>query len=173
MFVQSKPESSELGDGRPILGLAIFYCKSLSLKDVLKHENFHAVKLEHGADTLYSYQFVLGELQNRLDDIPANRILLMGDFTADPIKEIRFWTSLQRFMETYILVMKDLLLPAETFTYLNRAHDTTSCIDHIVTSKSADVNSVNMRLDMATFDHFPIAMNFPVMYQSLASTERI
>ena len=101
LFVPSKPASSELGDGRPIGGLAIFYRKSLSLRNVMNHENFHVVKLEHGVDeiiivnvympcdtrgkdSLISYQFVLRELQNLLDDIPANRLLLMGNFNAGP-----------------------------------------------------------------------------------------
>ena len=45
-----------------------------------------------------------------------------------------------------MLVMNDLLLPADAFTYLNPAHDTTLWIDHIVTSKSVDVNCVNVRI---------------------------
>ena len=71
-----------------------------------------------------------------------------------------------------MLFMSDLLLSADTFTHLSSAHDTTSWIDHIVTSKSVAVISVNVWLDWAIFYHFPIGVNLPVMYEPLAPSER-
>ena len=98
------------------------------------------------------YQNTLGELQCLLDDIQTNNLILSGDFNASYITESRFWPDLKIFTERNSLKFDDASLPSDSFTYLNPAHNTTSFIDHVISSQNMHVNNIEILYDCALFN---------------------
>ena len=182
-YVPSSPPTSQHGDGRPVGGSAVFYRKELHVSTTLSTSNFQAMKVGCSEDSfllvntymptdyrddesLSRYQCVLGELQSLLDNINIGKILIMGDLNADPIRKSKFWPSLKIFVEDNDLNINDLSLPTTTFTYLNTAYNTTSWIDHVISSKSLKIPEVSVRYDWALYDHFPILISLEHAPQS-------
>ena len=131
--VPSKPSSSHLNEGRPFGGMVIFYRKLLNIKlnVIANHEhfnvytinsnflNFHLVNVylpcdSRSAESLSSYQSILGELQMSLNALPGGHLLCVGDYNADPNKG-RFWPYVNDFLDYNNLVMNDLTLPIDSF----------------------------------------------------------
>jgi hypothetical protein len=119
----------------------------------------HVIK--RTADSLCAYQRVLGELQAAIDMLDVNNIVCIGDFNADPNRG-RVWPYLYDFIEHNHFNVPDLLLPIDTFTYLSPAHNTTSWLDHVVSSDAVNVCNVCVHYDIALFDHFPISFNIAI-----------
>ena len=109
-------------------------------------------------ESMTNYLCVLGELQNVLDTLPSNKVIMMGDFNADPIRRSRFWGLVENFSSDNGLIIEDLVLPRESFTFLSRAYNTTSWIDHVILSETIGVSSISIRYDWALYDHFPIVL---------------
>ena len=105
----SKIPDSVTADGRPIGGLAMFIRKSFAtnVSILCESENYMVAKIQIGdyfldflniympcdcrtAESLVSYQNVLGELQALFENLTGN-IILAGDFNADRNKG-RFWS---------------------------------------------------------------------------------
>ena len=173
IFKPSAPPSG-LGDGRPIGGLAIFYRKSLDMrtKSLIEHDSFLVLNLniigkeinvvnvympseDRTIDAHVKYQHVLGELQTVLQDSECD-ILFAGDFNASHLDMKRFSLDLMQFIEINSLVMKDAMLPNDSFTYLSSAHNTTSWIDHVITSNNLNISNMKVMYEKALYDHFPM-----------------
>ena len=132
---------------------------------------------DKSSETLIEYRRVLGELQSSLDVLDDTSIILMGDYNADPNKG-RFWPEIREFVHTNQFKIDDLQLPYDSFTYLSAAHNSTSWLDHIVSSGGVKVNDVRILYDLALFDHFPIGMSLyvdenPSVGQSIRSFDLI
>ena len=97
-------------------------------------------------------------MQGFLDESQCNNIVLFGDFNAAHNSGRRFWVDLEHFVQSNSLNINDLTLPADTFTYLNTAHNTTSWIDHVITSANMNVNNIAVHYEAALYDHFPMSM---------------
>ena len=80
---------------------------------------------------------------------------MVGDFNSDPNKS-RTWRDLTDFAAHNSLMIEDLKMPADSFTYLNPAHNTTSWIDHLLVSRQVHVTETKILYDKALFDHFPL-----------------
>ena len=120
-------------------------------------------------DSVFCYETVLGELQCSLDVLNADKILLIGDFNTDPSKG-NFWPRLNDFILYNDLVVNDLMLPIDTFTYLSPAHNSTSWLDHIISSDNCQLSNISIIYDKAIFDHFPIAANLSLQTASTPLT---
>ena len=183
LYVPSTHPASQHGDGRPVGGLAVFYRKELQVTQTLSSTNYQALKVGSDRDFFYllnvymptdnrdceslsNYQCVLGELQSFLDETSTNKLLMMGDLNADPIRKSRFWLSLKNFIDENELIMNDLSLPNSTFTYLNTAHNTTTWIDHVISSKSMIIPEITVRHDLALYDHFPMLINLKYQHEA-------
>ena len=185
IFQPSQPPAGE-GDGRPVGGLAVFYRKinSLAVDMTIKHEHFLITSVSLGQTQFYlgniylpcddrspeamsKYQTTLGELQSILDEIDNDRIILIGDFNTAHNAGRRFWPDLKQFIDSNELIMNDLTLPEDTFTYLNTAYDTTSWIDHIVSSRRMDIRNISVKYECALYDHFPICMTLNIEADNL------
>ena len=179
-YVPSK-NPQNLGDGRPIAGLATFYRKSLQMvvELVCKTDNFLILSVKVGSyvfylaniylpcddrslDAVARYQGVLGELQSFLDDTECSNVVLFGDFNVVYNSERRFWPDLERFIIYNQLTMNDLLLPNDTFTYLNTAHNSTTWIDHILSSSAMNISNIVVHYEAALYDHFPISLQLSI-----------
>ena len=184
-IVPSK-KASEFGDGRPIGGLAIFYRKNRGFvfSEVILNENFMVANIIMGSCSFYiinvympcdnrtiealtKYQNILGEIQSFLNDCDSNKICILGDFNADPSRG-RFWNEIENFLSDYDFKFCDDILPENSFTYLNTAYNTTTWIDHIISSKSISIDNIAVHYDLALYDHFPISATIKIdqlMYQ--------
>lgn len=171
--VPSLYATSETGEGRPSGGLVVFYHKKLRVSRIAESKHFQAVRVDfcnfHFAllniympsdhrdqESLSDFECVLGELQDILDNLDEHRVILMGDMNADPIRRSRFWPSTEEFLKHNDLNMNDLSLPLDTFTYLSAAHNSTSWIDHVMSSRNMEISQIRVRYEWSLFDHFPI-----------------
>ena len=171
----SRVAYSNSHDGRPSGGSAIFWRKSLDLavETCTLHFNYSLFTVSYNEsvfglaniympcdmrtpDSVFCYETVLGELQCSLDVLNADKILLIGDFNADPSKG-NFWPRLNDFILYNNLVVNDLMLPIDTFTYLSPAHNSTSWLDHIISSDNCQLSNISIIYDKAILDYFPIA----------------
>lgn len=162
--------------GRPLGGMVLFHRRSLDLtvETLATHDHYVIYKLsgsfddfylvnvylpcnKQDIDSLLFYQYVLGELQSAIDDNCNNRVIFIGDFNADP-NFSRFWPYLQDFINFNFLIMNDLVLSSDIFTYLSPAHNTTSWIDHIISSHVMLLDNISVLHDFALYDHFPISV---------------
>ena len=176
----SKHANSNNFDGRPYGGSAIFWRihHSIIIEVCSSDEHFVIANVSYydysfcmaniympcdkrTADSLCAYQRVLGELQAAIDMLDVNNIVCIGDFNADPNRG-RVWPYLYDFIEHNHFNVPDLLLPIDTFTYLSPAHNTTSWLDHVVSSDAVNVCNVCVHYDIALFDHFPISFNIAI-----------
>lgn len=161
-------------DGRPVGGLAILYKKTLDflIKEIVSCDNYLAVVLETeydkcclfnvympcdvGNDEIINlYLELLGSMHACMIESNIDRVIMAGDFNADPSKG-RFWNELRNFVCTNNLIMCDANLSGESFTYLSPAHNSTSWLDHIVSSQSISVSNVNILYDCVISDHIPV-----------------
>ena len=104
-------------------------CFTLSLSNIYFPYDNHSVNL------VAEYQTILAELQTAIDSAGLDKVILIGDFNADP-RRGRLWASLTDFFDANTFTVHDLSLPCDLFTYLSPSHNITSWLDHIV-SKNA------------------------------------
>ena len=169
-----------IDDGRPKGGMAIFYRRSLNLDcDLLfSTENFMFARVScqgfsfvlanvylpcdsRSLESLIEYRRVLGELQASLDGLNDTKVVLIGVYNADPNKG-RFWPELSDFVDSNFFKVNDLHLPLGSFTYLSPAHNTTSWLDHVISSRNVHIYDVEILYDQSLYDHFPVAMRLYV-----------
>ena len=119
-IVPSK-KASEFDDGRPIGGLRISYRKNMGFvfSEVILNENFIVANIIMGSSSFYiinvympcdnrshealtKYQNILGEIQSFLNDCDSNKICILGDFNADPNRDV-FGMKLKIFCPCMIL----------------------------------------------------------------------
>ena len=171
------PSKLEDGDaGRPKGGLAIFFKKCLShlikpislteqfLGIIIKNESFEYFIINaylpcdtKSADALADYQNALAELHFIINRENINKVIIAGDLNADPFKG-RFYSHLRQLVEDLNFSIADLILPINSYSYIS-THDTTSWIDHVITSQADIVNNISIKYGVTISDHIPIAFN--------------
>ena len=174
----SKAAESDNFDGRPSGGFAIFWRKSLGLSISIEstHVNFVVYTVSsssvsfcqvniymhcnrRSAESAAQYGQALGELQASISQ--RSRIVLMGDFNADPNKGA-FWPLLNEFIESNSFVINDFSLPIDTFTYLSPAHNSTSWLDHIISTSDLNISNISIKYDISLYDHFPLCADISI-----------
>ena len=107
-------------------------------------------------DSLILYRSTLADLSTIFDDEHFDEVLLMGDFNCDPNKG-RFFKEFINFTNNLGLQVVDLELPNDSFTYVSSGQTcSTSWLDHIVSSKSMHVHSINIMYGYTFNVHLPI-----------------
>ena len=91
-----------------------------------------------------------------IDNEDFNSIIFAGDLNADPQKG-RFWQEFISLTKDLGLLISDLCLPSNTFTYLSPAHNTTSWLDHAIVSNVNEIHNINIDLNVPCFDHFSLS----------------
>jgi len=186
-YVPSAPANSVNGDGRPVGGMALFIRKTLDIQVVIKAQSanymvaeirsssyvFYLINLYMPCDgrdinCLLSFQNVLGELCVILDDLDSVNVVLAGDFNADKYKG-RFWPYVEEFITANGLKLDDANLPADSFTFLSASHNTTSWIDHVVSSHNMVIKGLEILYDYALYDHFPVSFKVEAAYKTRPS----
>lgn len=172
-------DAGEIGmlRGRPKAGVAILWKKTLGnfIKPIFCNESIIAVQMtspneilflvnvyfpcdRQDVDSLCKYRNMLAILDCFLDENKFNNVILAGDFNADPGKG-RFWKELLPYVQYKQLSIKDLDLPINSFTYLSPGHNTTSWLDHILSSSAVKISNVFVEYNAAAYDHFPLSFD--------------
>ena len=66
------------------------------------------------------------------------------------------------FCESNELRVADMTVPVDSFTYLSPAHNSTSWLDHVLSSGDVILCDMDVRHDLALFDHFPVVFNVDI-----------
>ena len=180
IVVPSRIDDGEAG--RPRGGLAIFFKKYLSrfIKPISFSNQFIGIIINNGTqeffiinaylpcdtrslDVLTEFQSALADLSCLINRENINNIIITGDLNADPFKG-RFYNYLKQFVDDHNFTVADLILPINSYTYIS-THDTTSWIDHVITSRSNLVNNINIKYGVTISDHIPLA--FTIEFNTL------
>ncbi|XP_070577261.1 uncharacterized protein [Ptychodera flava] len=107
----------------------------------------------------------LSNIKNIIDDEGINSVLVLGDWNAYP--ERPFGKELDRFCSEHQYILSDCLLLDDTtnhFTYVSRAHHSTTWLDHCVSTSSAHacIDSVDILYNFIASDHFPLSIKFSI-----------
>ena len=113
------------------MGLVI---KTASLKYALL--NVYLPYEQSTAQCLQDYQSSLNDITNYISDGCFDEMIIMEDFSYNPIKG-RFFRELQSTANGHSLLCCDVYaLPASTYTYISQNQSGTySWLDHILSSK--------------------------------------
>ena len=105
----------------------------------------------------------LGTLKAVIEDLNSTCISIVGDWNSDVSdNESVVCKYFKQFCdENSWLLSSELLLPANTFTYLSERWDSTSWLDHCVsTSDGHDViQNINVSYSSCTSDHIPMCID--------------
>ena len=136
-----------------IIGLRVFFKKSeLCLINVYLPYCSRA-----DTDEFLAY---LGKLRQLCEELQCPNICFVGDFTAGATTT--FGGLLEDFcMENDFIISVYALLPQDTITYISDAHNTTSWIDHFVSSFSVHQAMFNMEAltECIISDHRAVAVS--------------
>lgn len=105
------------------------------------------------------YLSTLAKINSFVDDSPYSNIVLVGDFNAGPTNA--FGRLLDAFCDDGNLLISDYsFLASESFTYISDSHNTTSWIDHCVTSSNMHQSISHMEVlhDFVISDHRPLSI---------------
>lgn len=174
--------------GRPKGGLCILWKKSLNLNINIKNfsPNFLGFQIYQenspdlmiintymccdmrNAESMYNYKALLADLASVIADINNCNLVIIGDFNADPFNG-RFWQLLKTFChENSLLVFDFLNLSNNSFSYISPSHNTTSWLDHVITSNENIIQDCNIPLNFSIYDHMPISIK--VSFSKSSST---
>ena len=114
---------------------------------------------DRSARSIVEYEQVLGELQLVLNSADVSEVICFGEFNADPLKG-QFWNYLCRFVNSNNLNFADVdNLRPDAFTFLSPVHNTSSWLDHIISSKNVQVYNIHIPYSIVLFDRFPVFVN--------------
>ena len=181
-------QNISLNIGRPKGGLLIIWKSQLDkfITPVIINDNYQAIKIksingdvllfnvylpfdDNSVDQLTRYRDVVASLSHDIECNPGCKVTLIGDFNADPSR-LRIWREITEFCKEYDLIVADLSLPNNSFTYLSPSHDTTSWLDHIVTSCPNEISNIMILHYLSLYDHFPISMKMEINFDPNVSS---
>ena len=102
----------------------------------------------------------LGKLRQLCEELQCPNICFVGDFNAGATNT--FGDLLEDFcMENDFIISDYALVPQDTFTYISDAHNTTSWIDHFVSSFTVHQAMLNMEVltECIISDHRAVAVS--------------
>ena len=170
----------EIMQGHAPGGVAIFWkakFDSIILPIVFPYDWIIGVELKFGAKKCiilnvympcesseeHEEQFLenLGNITAILSELDCTCIYILGDWNSDMNGGV-FIEHLKLFLsDNNLIFSSELLLPADSFTYLSEAWGTTSWLDHCVSTSDAHdcIQQLHIDYNGALSDHFPIYMS--------------
>ena len=169
-------EMEGICEGRPSRGVAIYWRDSLSpsISPVFVKDSLIGIILNSDSSKLLilnaylpcdtqsvlalnEYKQSLANLENVIREQNVNKVLIMGDFNADPNKG-RFWEILKDFTDSLLFLNMYFRFPLNTFSFLCPSKDSVSWLDHVVCSETVAemVKDVSVDYEGALYDHFPV-----------------
>ena len=106
----------------------------------------------------------LGSIICILNDLDCTCVFIFGDWNSN-INGSNFGDLMKQFIQDSDLKLSShLLLPSDTFTFLSEVWNTTSWLDHCVSTADAHeaINQITVDYNGAVSDHFPIFIEFSI-----------
>ena len=111
----------------------------------------------------------LGILISIINDIDSPYIWVLGDFNAHIGKSpTNFGNQFNEACDENELIISDkILLPDNSFTYISDSWNSTSWLDHCISTKTGHelIHNMCIEYDLAAQDHIPISFNIPLNSQ--------
>ena len=105
--------------------------------------------------------FYLDKIKCIIESANTPYVLVMGDFNADIKSSSIFGSELIAFCNMNDLCVIDIfMLLSHTFTYVFQSHNTTSWLDHCITTRAGKsiVTKMDIVDNIVSFDHLPLCM---------------
>ena len=102
----------------------------------------------------------MGKITDVIYSANTSDVCIIGDFNAHPGR--RFGNMLMQMCDTGGFIISDVaLLPADTISYISAAHNTSSWLDHCVTTPAlhSRINNICIPVRCA-YDHQPVIVDF-------------
>ena len=125
-------------------------------------------------DNLDMYLDCLGDISAVHDEYNTSNFCIIGDLNADIDNGI-FGPELHNFCLDLNFRISDMcFLPPDTYTYISNAWNTTSWLDHAITSQMMHqcIKSMQIAYDLCVSDHFPLELTLGVQLSSADCNNR-
>lgn len=178
--------TSDILIGRPYGGTAILYRKSL-ISDVTvvpcSDSRVTGLKINtdfgplvllsvympteyNDDDSLEKYINVCSFIAATFIECDAANIMIIGDFNCQP--GTRFYQVISQLMYEYNLVMSDINMLVNAFTYCSDAGNSTSWLDHVLVSHglNSKIANISVLYDYICSDHRPLSVDLKCIYMS-------
>ena len=100
-----------------------------------------------------------------VEEFGSPYVYICGDFNANLSQSSRFGKELKQVCrDNSFSISDELLLPADTFTFVSSSHGSTSWLDHVLstTSGHALAESVHVKTDFVSSDHLPLCFDISI-----------
>ena len=181
--ISSIDDANQINTGRPFGGIGIMWRKHLNTYCTFKeYACDRIVRLEincnsfsllilciylpfDSSENYDDYMFYLAKMLEIVEEFGSLYVYICGDFNANLLQSSRFGKDLKQVCrDNSFSISDELLLPADTFTFVNSSHGSTSWLDHVLstTSGHALVESVHVKTDFVSSDHLPLCFDISI-----------
>ena len=111
------------------------------------------------------YMFYLSKILQIVEEFGSPYVYVCGDFNANLLQSSRFGKELVKLCdESNLSISDELLLPADTFTFVSSSHASTSWLDHVLTTTSSHalVDSMHVKSNFISSDHLPLCFTISI-----------
>ena len=118
-------------------------------------------------DNYHEFMRVISEAVSLVQSSPTLNAIILGDFNACFSKPTLFTRELISYCDENRLVISDSsLLQPNSFTFYSDAHQTTSWLDHCISTLQAHQSITNMSIqyDVFSSDHFPLTVSLQLPF---------
>ena len=108
------------------------------------------------------YNFYLDKIKAIIVSAETPYVFVLGDFNAGVQSDSVFGTELVEFCTLNKLDFIDkCLIPSSSFTFISQAHDTTSWLDHCITTAVGQsiISNAYITDNVVCSNHFPLTVN--------------
>ena len=181
--ISSIDDANRINTGRPFGGVGIMWRKHLNTYCTFKeYACDRIVGLEincnsfsllilciylpfDSSENYDDYMFYLAKMLQIVEEFGSPYVYICGDFNANLLQSSRFGKELKQVCrDNSFSISDELLLPADTFTFVSSSHGSTSWLDHVLstTSGHALVESVHVKTDFVSSDHLPLCFDISI-----------
>ncbi|ELT94265.1 hypothetical protein CAPTEDRAFT_206866 [Capitella teleta] len=139
------------------------------------HPDFYADGSDND-DNYHEFMAVIGKAIGIIGTSPTLNACIIGDFNACTIRNTLFGKEIRLMCDDNGLLLSDVtLLPPDFFTFYCEAHQSTSWLDHCVSTHQAhmSITDINIAYDVLSSDHFLLAMSFDLPTSELSGPEPV
>ena len=181
--ISSIDDANRINTGRPFGGVGIMWRKYLNTYCTIKeYACDRIVGLEincnsfsllilciylpfDSSENYDDYMFYLAKMLQIVEEFGSPYVYICGDFNANLLQSSRFGKELKQVCrDNSFSISDELLLPADTFTFVSSSHGSTSRLDHVLstTSGHALVESVHVKTGFVSSDHLPLCFDISI-----------
>ena len=100
-----------------------------------------------------------------VDEFGSPYVYICGEFNPNLLQTSRFGKELRKvYSDNSLIISDELMLPADTYTFVSTCHGSTSWLDHVVSTTSGHtlVQGVYVKSDCVSSDHIPLCFDIAI-----------